>query len=69
MQMAENPNLTGTAKGERSPRLSVTIPFETYDSLERIARKKKVSLAWVVRDAAERYVSDELPLFRETRNV
>jgi len=47
----------------------VTIPPETYDSLERIARKKKVSLAWVVRDAAERYVSDELPLFREIGNV
>ena len=69
MHMAEEPNLTGLPKGERSPRLSVTIPFETYDSLERIARKKKVSLAWVVRDAAERYVSDELPSFRETRNV
>jgi hypothetical protein len=47
----------------------VTIPIETYGSLERIARKKKVSLAWVVRDAAERYVSDELPLFRENRNA
>ena len=69
MHMAEDPNLNGLPKSERSPRLSVTIPFETYDSLERIARKKKVSLAWVVRDAAERYVSDELPLFRETRNV
>ena len=67
--MAEDPNLTGLPKGERSPRLSVTIPIETYDSLERIARKKKVSLAWVVRDAADRYVSDELPLFREARNV
>ena len=47
----------------------MTIPHETYESLERIARKKKVSLAWVVRDAAERYVSDEHPLFREIRNV
>jgi metal-responsive CopG/Arc/MetJ family transcriptional regulator len=69
MHMAEDPILTGEPKGERSPRLSVTIPHETYDSLERIARKKKVSLAWVVRDAAERYVSDEHPLFREIRNV
>jgi hypothetical protein len=67
MHMAELPNLTSVPRGERSPRLSVTIPFETYDSLERIARKKKVSLAWVVRDAAERYVSDELPLFREAK--
>lgn len=69
MHMAEAPNSNAVPKGERSPRLSVTIPFETYDSLERIARKKKVSLAWVVRDAAERYVSDELPLFREIGNA
>jgi predicted DNA-binding protein len=48
--------------------LSITFPYETYFSLERIAKKKKVSLAWVVRDATEKYVSDELPLFRETRN-
>jgi len=34
--------------------------LETYASLERIAKKKKVSLAWVVRDATEKYVSDEL---------
>ena len=67
--MAEDSNLTGLPKSERSPRLSVTIPVETYDSLERIARKKKVSLAWVVRDAAEKYISDELPLFREAHNV
>jgi metal-responsive CopG/Arc/MetJ family transcriptional regulator len=69
MQVVERPNSAGVPKGERSTRLSVTIPFETYDSLERIARKKKVSLAWVVRDATERYVSDELPLFRETGNA
>jgi hypothetical protein len=67
--MVEVPNSDVAPKSERSPRLSVTIPVETYDSLERIARKKKVSLAWVVRDAAERYVSDELPLFREIGNV
>jgi len=66
--MAEIPNSVDTPKSERSPRLSVTLPPETYDSLERIARKKKVSLAWVVRDAAERYVSDELPLFRGIGN-
>ena len=51
--MAQDPDLGRVPKGERSTRLSVTIPFETYDSLERIARKKKVSLAWVVRDAAD----------------
>lgn len=47
--------------------MSVTLPSETYVSLERIAKKKKVSLAWVVRDATEKYISDEFPLFREMK--
>ena len=68
MQMVVRPNSSAEPKTEQSPRLSVTLPFETYASLERIAKKKKVSLAWVVRDATEKYVSDELPLFREARN-
>jgi len=29
--------------------------------LEEIARLKKVSVAWVVRDAAERYVAEQSP--------
>ena len=61
-------NSATTPKSEQSLRLSVTLPSETYISLERIAKKKKVSLAWVVRDATEKYVSDELPLFREIGN-
>jgi hypothetical protein len=32
-------------------------------SLEIIAREKKVSLAWVVREAAEKYIGDKWPLF------
>jgi len=66
--MAERPNSTVAPKSEQSIRLSVTLPAETYVSLERIAKKKKVSLAWVVRDATEKYVSDELPLFRKISN-
>ena len=42
-----------------SIRASVTFPAEIYQALEEIARQKRVSLAWVVRDAAERYVSQE----------
>ncbi len=66
--MMERPNLTTSPKSEPSLRLSVTLPFETYASLEKIAKKKKVSLAWVVRDATEKYVSDEFPLFRGVGN-
>ena len=31
-------------------------------TLEKIAREKKVSLAWVVREATERYIADRWPL-------
>jgi metal-responsive CopG/Arc/MetJ family transcriptional regulator len=54
-------------KEESSVRASVSFPSELYRTLEGIAKKKKVSLAWVVRDAAERYVAEQWPLFREQK--
>ena len=47
-----------------SVRASVSFPAAVYAKLERIAVVKKVSLAWVVRDAAEKYISGETPLPR-----
>lgn len=32
---------------------------------EAIARSKKVSVAWVVRDAAEKYVAEQWPLLEK----
>ena len=40
-------------------RASISFPPDLYDTLEEIAKQKKVSLAWVVREASERYVADE----------
>ncbi|HEY1160482.1 MAG TPA: CopG family transcriptional regulator [Terracidiphilus sp.] len=34
-------------------RASISFPSDLYETLEELARRKKVSLAWVVRDAAE----------------
>ena len=48
---------------EPTTRTSITFPQEVYESLEDIAKKKKVSLAWVVREAAEQYIADQHPLF------
>jgi predicted DNA-binding protein len=48
---------------DRQPRASITFPPELYQTLEDLAKKKKVSLAWVVREAAEKYVADQWPLF------
>ena len=39
-------------------RASISFPPGLYETLEDIAKQKKVSLAWVVRDAAEKYVAD-----------
>jgi hypothetical protein len=64
VQMAKQENPGPVHKPESSLRLSVTLSSELHSSLERIAKRKKVSLAWVVREAAEKYVADETPLFR-----
>jgi predicted DNA-binding protein len=43
-----------------TPRASVSFPPELYRNLELVAKKKKVSIAWVVREAAEKYIADQL---------
>ncbi len=48
-------------------RASVTFPAKTYVELERIAEEKKVSVAWVVRDAVEKYLEAAYPLFPPSR--
>jgi metal-responsive CopG/Arc/MetJ family transcriptional regulator len=50
---------SGKAKSPHWVRASISFPAELYETLEEIAKQKKVSLAWVVRDASEKYVSDE----------
>ncbi len=37
---------------------SISFPPDIYDLLKELARKEKVSLAWVVRDAVGRYVDE-----------
>jgi len=47
-------------------RASISFPPETYGSLETIAKRKKVSLAWVVREASDRYIAEKGPLVART---
>jgi predicted DNA-binding protein len=47
-------------------RATISFPPEVYETLEEIAKQKKVSLAWVVREAAEQYLSQKWPLFGAT---
>ena len=58
----------GKAKEWREPkslRASVTFPPELYRTLEQLAKQKKVSVSWVVRDAAEKYVAEQWPLLSQ----
>lgn len=51
---------------EAALRASISFPPDLYHLLEQIASQKKVSLAWVVRDAAEKYVAEQWPLLEKT---
>jgi len=48
-------------------RASISFPQDVYGTLESIAKEKKVSLAWVVREATEKYIADRWPLFGERK--
>ena len=54
-------------KAATAPRASVTFPPDLYRTLEQLAKQKKVSVAWVVREAAEKYVADQWPLFEKMK--
>ena len=58
---------TTSQSSSRTTRATISFPTEIYLELERIAEAKKVSLAWVVREAAEKYLTDQWPLFGGTR--
>ena len=53
------------AQSASSHRASVSFPPEIYRTVALIAEQKKVSIAWVVRDAVEKYVADQWPLLKE----
>lgn len=57
------------AQRETAVRASISFPPDLYQVLERIARQKKVSLAWIVRDAVEKYVGEESAEAPRTRSA
>jgi predicted DNA-binding protein len=51
------------AQSTAAVRATISFPPDIYETLEGIAKEKKVSLAWVVREAAEKYIAEKWPLF------
>lgn len=50
----------------RSTRATVSISPDTYQTIQAIAKQKKVSAAWVIRDAVDKYVAEQWPLLQRT---
>jgi len=65
-QSGNDEALNGQQKAQ-AIRASVSFAPEIYHVLEDIAQKKKVSMAWVVREAVDKYIADKWPLFSELR--
>jgi predicted DNA-binding protein len=53
------------AQSNAQVRATISFPPDVYETLETIAKEKKVSLAWVVREASEKYIADKWPLFKQ----
>ena len=43
-------------------RITVTLPQENYEVVVRMAKNKRVSTSWIVRDAVEKYLAADTPL-------
>lgn len=56
-----------TRKKGKMPRTSVSFPPEVQEELNRLAAKRKVSVAWIVREAVDRYLESENPLFHQAK--
>lgn len=47
-------------QNSHSIRATISFPVDLYETLESIAKSGRVSLAWVVRAAAEHYVAEKI---------
>jgi metal-responsive CopG/Arc/MetJ family transcriptional regulator len=61
-----NDVLMQTAPANREPlrrkdgtRITVTMPAKQYQQIVQLAKNKKVSASWVVRDAGDRYLEEK----------
>jgi hypothetical protein len=55
------------AQSTAAVRATISFPPDVYESLKSVATGNKVSLAWVVRDAAEKYIAERWPLLERRR--
>lgn len=64
-QVKAKPTESAELRESGSVRLTISLSAEQHAYLERVAKRQRVSLAWVVRDAILRYMDAEAPLFAQ----
>ena len=65
--MARRKDRKNKSRENAMPRTSVSFPPEVYKTLEDMAKKKKVSMGWVVREAVDKYITDQWPLLAKLK--
>ena len=65
--MDEGNTVDAQKTGAGSVRVSVSFDVADYAAIKRIAKRKRVSTAWVVRDAVASYLNSQVPLFASDR--
>lgn len=68
MAQAKHPAKRTQPKGaaSKADRVSVSFTPEQYEFLSQLADRKHVSIAWVVRAAVDKLISEQTPLFTES---
>jgi predicted transcriptional regulator len=57
--MPQKPLYNFHGEQDSPKRATVSLPQEDYNMLEKIAYKKRVSIAWVIREAILEYITGE----------
>jgi len=55
-------NFASIQNDKQGQRLSVSLTVKQHEELNELARKNRVSIAWVVREAIDRLLKDDQPL-------
>ena len=53
-------------KRSTSIRLSITLPKQQHKEIDLLSKRKRVSLAWVIRDAVDQYLRSAGPVVSES---
>jgi len=57
--MPEKPSAGASEQPSKGTRITVTIPPRDCEVVRRMAKNKKVSAAWIIRDAVEKYIAGQ----------